>query len=106
MESNLFLLLLSFPTLLFTTPAFAQCNPSGWCKVGCWENQCAYVKVISRNYPYVIFNDQSKAGLLKQEADCRKYRMRFIYPDGSKSKWRDVKPGTFGETTLETVCNM
>ena len=43
--------------------ALAQCR-NGWCRSGCNnDDECNYVTVISRNYPYVIFMNNSPHGM-------------------------------------------
>jgi len=42
--------------------------------------------------------------MMKEEADCQQYKIRFIRDNGSKSDWHQVMPGSTGEAVVETVC--
>ena len=88
--------------------ALAQCR-NGWCKAACTNNgKCSYVKVLSRNYPYVIYMDNSLMGMFKAQADCQQFKRRLLEVDGDplSADWKEMMPGSMGEGIVETACNM
>ena len=72
------------------------------------SGRCHYVKVISRNYPYVIYLHKTSDfnGYLKAQADCQQYRTRWVNNDGTKDAWKPTMPESVGLRLLATVCNM
>ena len=96
--------------------ALAQCK-NGWCRAVCNKNnECNYVKVLSRNYPSVIFLNRKKTFFLnskntfesKEQADCQTYKFRLLEISGKpfKDTWKQALPGSIGEDLIETACNM
>jgi hypothetical protein len=69
------LLIASLLVLSSASVALAQCR-NGWCKATCSnDGQCNYVKVLSRNYPYVVFLDNDPEALFKAQGDCQQYKI-------------------------------
>ena len=87
--------------------ALAECQ-DGWCVGGCGEEDCDFVQVLSKNYPYVIYMQDSQNAMFKRQVDCQRYRSRTIEVDGDAydGEWVQAIPGSVGEQTLSTVCNM
>ena len=104
---RLFPILATLPSLLFAAPTFSQHCLNGWCRAGCYVNEeCDYVKVISKEHPYVKFLVSYPGGMIKQQADCQQYKSRFVRDDGSKSSWEPAKPQSIGHIMIETACTM
>ena len=102
------LLFASLLVLSSASVALAQCR-NVWCRAACNNNgECTYVKVLSRNYPYVIFLDNRSNGLFKVQADCQQYKQKTLEVDGVKIdfKWEQAMPGSIGEAVVETACKM
>jgi hypothetical protein len=89
--------------LLIPNPVAAR---NGWVMDSCFPNgTCNYSKVISKSWPYVIYKLHGATGnMFTKEADCQHWRTRYFLPNGSKTVWKDVMPGSHGESTLENVC--
>ena len=85
--------------------ALAQCR-GGWCAAGCGRSGCRYVKLLSRNYPFVSYQVVSPNGTFNVEADCQQYKSRYLNSDGTKDPWKDAMPGSVGRKVIETACNM
>ena len=88
--------------------ALAQCR-NGWCQAHCDEDGiCNYVKVISRDYPYIIYMDNDPEGMFKRQVNCKQFKSRTLAIDGDPyvGEWRDAMPNSIGEAILETVCKM
>ncbi len=101
--------------------ALAECR-SGWCKVGCYKDgSCMYVKLISRNYPYVIylmedFDQSNKSNyMFEYTGDCQQFKYKITGFNGNPISnankdladlWRSVMPGSSGEAHLQRACNM
>jgi hypothetical protein len=98
--------LVTLPSFFHSPPAFAQECLNGWCKAGCGNSGCHYVKVLSKNYPFVIYQTNGPDGMIKEEADCQQYKSRFLHFDGNWSKWIPAMPGTVGVALIKTACNM
>ena len=85
----------------------AQECPNGWCEGGCViANDCNFVKVLSRNYPYVNYLVISPNGSFKKQADCQQFKSRFIKYDGTKEPWDPTMQGSVAEEEINTVCGM
>ena len=77
----------------------------GWMKGGCGiDGRCNFQKVISKDWPYVIYTLSGTDGMFTKQADCRKLVTRYINDDGSKTEWRHPIAGTVGETDILNVC--
>ena len=80
---------------------------NGWCKAGCSQSgECIFVKVLSKNYPYVIYQHTNPAGMIKKQADFQQYKSRYFFSDGTKDPWKPAMPGTIGAAEIKTVCGM
>ncbi len=90
-------------SFIAVTPAEAR---NGWMKDGCTtDGRCNYSKVISSNWPYIRYKLNGSSGnMFTKEADCQQWRTRYVNPDGSKTSWDDVMPGSLGEGTIKNVC--
>ena len=78
---------------------------NGWVRIGCnHQGECQYAKVLKRNYPYVVFLNNGREGPFKKEADCGRYKYRFLNDDGSKTGWIPAMPGSIGEDMIRSVC--
>ena len=89
-------------SLVTASPAEAR---NGWVRIGCnHKGECEYAKVLKRNYPFVTFLNQGSSGLFEKEADCGRYKFRFLNDDGSKSGWIPAMPGSIGEDMIRLVC--
>ena len=94
-------------TALSGASIHAQECPNGWCKGGCVSaNDCNLVKVLSRNYPYVTYLVRSPNGSFKKQADCQRFKSRFIKSDGTKEPWDPINRGSIAEEEIKTVCGM
>ena len=99
------------PTLLTITALSggsinAQECPDGWCKGGCFEGDCDFVKVLSRNHPYVTYLVKGSNGMFLMEADCKQFISRFITDDGTKEPWEPTIQGSVAEKEIKTACGM
>ena len=92
-------------SFLIPVPAEAR---NGWKQVYCDpdDGSCWHTRVISRNYPYVTYENNYPTLLSKKEADCQQYKSRHFgeYYKGGKSPWKDAMPGSIGEALLDSVC--
>ena len=85
----------------------AQECPNGWCSGGCISaSDCNFVKVLSRNHPYVTYQVKSPNGMFKKQADCQQYKSRFINSDGTKDPWDPIMQGSIAEAEINTACGM
>ena len=69
-------------------------------------NDCNFVKVLSRNYPYVRYRVKSPNGIFKKQANCKKFKSRFIKSDGTKEPWDPTRKGSVAEEEIKIVCGM
>ena len=90
-------------SFLIPVPAEAK---NGWVNVGSLRNgETHYVKPLGGNWPYRMYiNGFSSGEDLKAEADCKRWRTRWVNADGSREPWKDVMPGSFGESKVEVAC--
>ena len=89
-------------------PAIAQCR-DGWCRAACTKRgRCNYVKVISRQYPYVIYLGNDYKGMFKLKSDCEKSSTIILEINGTQvsGRWVKMKPGSRGESIIKAACNM
>ena len=102
------LLIASLLVLSSASVALAQCR-NGWCQAACDnDGRCDYVKVLSRNYPNVIFLTNTPNGLFKSRGNCKEYTRRYLEINGKPfdDMWKKMMPGSIGEAVLKTACNM
>ena len=88
--------------------AIAQCR-DGWCRAACTKRgRCNYVKVILRQYPYVIYLGNDSKGMYKLKSDCEKSRTIILEINGINvsGRWVQMKPGSRGESIIKAACNM
>ena len=95
-------------TALSGGSALSQQCLNGWCRGGCMNNRCHFLKVLSRNYPRIIVNVNTPDidNILKTEIDCQQYKTRMLFSDGTRSEWFLVMPGTVGQENIEVACRM
>ena len=104
--------LLSTSSLLGVIPAQAQyTNPSppecmgAGCRTACRDGRCIYLKVISRNFPYVTFMTSFEREI--SEADCPQFKLRTLrVQDGMPSRWKQVIPGSRDYAKLMQACTV
>ncbi|ABM77650.1 Hypothetical protein P9303_08991 [Prochlorococcus marinus str. MIT 9303] len=84
-------------------PVEAQ-SRNGWYRSGCnFKGDCTYVKKIGGSWPFIEYKSMDTIDNVEliKEADCRRWRWRWLYPTGS---WKDVMPGSIGERMQKIVC--
>ena len=66
------------------------------------------MKVLSRNYPYVIFLQNSPNGMFKSRGVRQQYRRQFLAVDEKPldANWKQMMSFSICEAVLETACNM
>ena len=106
-----------------TAPALAQVAPNGWIQGGCGDDGCHYLKRRSSTPPFIIVearDTRPRKGVTQLEElfefDCKgwKYRRKVKLEvhrtgeviSGRWEPWRDVLPGTVGETNLRAGCSL
>ena len=94
------------------TPANSQQCRNGFCKIFCVDSnagklsgRCRYVKIISKQYPIVIFQEKDTSlDILWAEADCLRDRKRYIV-GGKKLDWEESPmPNTSGALQMDYLC--
>ena len=96
------ILLIAFSSIVVDAPAFAQCR-NGWCRADCSKYGCYYVRVISRNWPIVMAEENGPVLNRIKLFDCQQYKWMTV---GGTGQWFQMMPGSIGETVLETACGM
>ena len=79
---------------------------NGWVHLGTADNGVThYVKPLGGSWPYRLYIDNTSDGPeLKAEADCQKWRYRWVRKDNSRSPWTDVMPESWGEAKINVAC--
>ena len=91
-------------SFIATNPAEAR---NGWMKSGCSnDGSCYYQKVLSANWPYVTYKNNTPYGMWTEVADCQQWRYRETHLNGKSinNAWIDAMPGSIGEVSLINVC--
>ncbi len=81
--------------------ALAQCR-NGWCKVGCSDSGCYYVRVIDRDYPIYKVEESGPDRTKIVYFDCQQYKWK----NEGWDSWTQMMPGSIGEAVIETACKM
>ena len=70
--------------------------------------RCNYVKVISRNYPFVTYLGNDSKGMYRLESDCQAFKTRILEINGQSfsGSWIKMLPGSRGESIIKAACNM
>ena len=100
------LLIASLLALSSASVAFARCK-NGRCRAGCRKDgNCDYVKVISRNDPYVFFLYDTSNGLFKAKADCQQYKLMYLEVNNQPldGRWTQMMPRSMGESSVRLAC--
>ena len=91
-------------------PVEARCRSNGWCEAGCSvSGECVWLKKVGGRWPLIQYKFQTRdlqgrepyPYIFTSQVDCNRGWSRSLDPIGP---WRDVLPGTKGETMLEMVC--
>ena len=80
---------------------------NGWMKGGCSnDGSCNYQKVLSANWPYVTYKNNTPSGMWTEVADCQQWRYRETHLNGKSinNNWKDAMPDSIGEISLINVC--
>ncbi len=81
---------------------------NGWYRAGCDnEGDCQYVKKIGGSWPFIKYKLNAPNGMFVGEADCQQWRYRYLgdhHPSG-KSPWKDIMPGSVGDTKMKILCH-
>ena len=91
-------------SFLIPVPAEAR---NGWMRGGCNNaGKCNYQKVLSKNWPYVTYKNNTPSGMWTEVADCQQWRYTETHLNGRSvnEKLRDVMPESIGEASLKNVC--
>ena len=91
-------------SFIAASPAAAR---NGWMRGGCSnDGSCNYQKVISTNWPYVHYKNNTPSGMWNEVADCQQWKYRETHWNGKSinGPWKEAMPGSIGEMTLENVC--
>ena len=91
-------------SFLIPNPAEAR---NGWMRGGCSnDGRCNYQKVLSKNWPYMTYQNNTPDGMFTEVADCQQWRYTETHFNGKSitENWRDAMPGSIGEKSLKNVC--
>ena len=93
-------------TFLYRLPPPTEAR-NGWMKGGCSnDGSCNYQKVLSANWPYVTYKNNTPSDMWTEVADCQQWRHRETHLNGKSinNNWKDAMPDSIGETSLINVC--
>ena len=82
----------------YTNPSPPECDEIAGCRTACTDygagiKGCIYLKVISRNFPYVTFKTSFEQEI--SEANCPQFKLRTLrVEDGIPNRWEQVIPGS------------
>ena len=70
------------------------------------DGSCNYQKVLSANWPYVTYKNNTPSGMWTEVADCQQWRYRETHLNGKSinNTWKDAMPDSIGEMSLINVC--